>query len=43
MANKVAKMGSSAIGVKIISLPTIPRLAEGGIVKARPGGVLANI
>ena len=43
MANRVAQMGGSAIGLKIISLPTIPRLAEGGIIKARPGGMLATI
>ena len=26
-----------------LSIPTIPRLAEGGIVQSRPGGILANI
>jgi TP901 family phage tail tape measure protein len=33
------------IGVNIPEIPriSIPRLAEGGIVQARPGGVLANI
>jgi TP901 family phage tail tape measure protein len=33
------------IGVNIPEIPrvTIPRLAEGGIVQARPGGILANI
>lgn len=33
------------IGVNIPEIPkvSIPRLAEGGIVRARPGGILANI
>lgn len=26
-----------------LNIPTIPRLAEGGIVQARPGGILANV
>lgn len=41
--NKLAATGAAAIGSKPISMPTIPRLADGGIVKARPGGILANI
>lgn len=41
--NKLAATGAAATGSKPISLPTIPRLADGGIVKARPGGILANI
>ena len=32
-----------AIGQKNWSIPSIPRLAEGGIVRARPGGIIANI
>lgn len=30
-------------GLKSLALPEIPRLAEGGIVKAQPGGIVANI
>jgi tape measure domain-containing protein len=37
--------GPLTIGVNIPTIPNIslPRLAEGGIVKAQPGGILANI
>ena len=41
--NKLASTGASALGMKPVQIGTIPRLAEGGIIKARPGGVLANI
>lgn len=30
-------------GLKSLALPDIPRLAEGGIVRATPGGIVANI
>lgn len=33
-------LGGGSVG---IGTPNIPRLASGGIVKARPGGILANI
>lgn len=37
--------GPLTIGVNIPEIPNVslPRLAEGGIVKARPGGIIANI
>lgn len=37
--------GPLTIGVNIAEIPkvTLPRLADGGIVSARPGGILANI
>lgn len=37
--------GPLTIGVNIPEIPSVslPRLAEGGIVKRRPGGILANI
>jgi hypothetical protein len=46
LINTVLKAGE-VIGIKVqipkISKVAIPRLAEGGIVMPRPGGVLANI
>ena len=35
--------GVGRVGGFTIGTPNIPRLAEGGIVSARPGGVIANI
>jgi len=40
--NSVARVGAS-FGLSVPTLPSIPRLANGGIVKARPGGMLATI
>lgn len=41
--NSVTNSGvAQAIGLSF-EVPTIPRLAEGGIVKHQPGGILANI
>lgn len=34
---------SKVPGLKSLSLPEIPRLANGGIVRAQPGGIVANI
>jgi len=44
--NRVLRAGKAiGINLQVPTIPTlsIPRLAEGGIVKPRPGGVLANI
>jgi hypothetical protein len=35
--------GVGRIGGFTMNTPNIPRLAKGGVVKARPGGILANI
>lgn len=40
--NGVIGTVGAAIGIDV-SVPTIPRLAEGGIIAARPGGIVANI
>jgi hypothetical protein len=37
------KVGKKTFGGQRIGTPNIPRLAFGGIVSARPGGILANI
>jgi hypothetical protein len=41
----VEGIGGKSIGINIPLIPrvSLPRLAEGGIVKARPGGIIANI
>lgn len=41
--NGIASKGAKSLGMSITTVPTIPRLADGGIVKARPGGIIANI
>lgn len=40
LADGISDLTGGAID---ISIPHIPRLAEGGVVKARPGGIIANI
>jgi phage-related protein len=39
----VSVMGKQVFDGVTISTPNIPRLAQGGIVQAQPGGILANI
>lgn len=41
--NSLASKGGKALGLSVPTISEIPRLAEGGIVKARPGGIIANI
>lgn len=43
LINQVASAGGGVTGMSVPQIPNIPQLAEGGIVKARPGGMLANI
>lgn len=41
----IGDLPSATIGFNLPTIPnlTLPRLAEGGIVKAQPGGIIANI
>lgn len=41
----VEGVGGKSFGINLPTVPTVslPRLAEGGIVKAQPGGIIANI
>jgi|GEM_PF-3774604 hypothetical protein len=41
--NKVISVANNVPGVSISAVPTIPQLAQGGYIKHRAGGILANI
>lgn len=42
MANQVAAMGASAIGINIVRIPELPRFAHGGLVGMSDGGVVSG-